>query len=55
MSLRERAEALESEAEKLRTSLADEADRRQRENRVLARKVKEIILRCKTMDYDYTG
>ncbi|XP_013146569.1 PREDICTED: coiled-coil domain-containing protein 186 isoform X2 [Papilio polytes] len=42
VSLRERAEALESEAEKLRTSLADEADRRQRENRVLARKVAEL-------------
>ncbi|XP_013174458.1 PREDICTED: coiled-coil domain-containing protein 186-like isoform X2 [Papilio xuthus] len=42
VSLRERAEALEAEAEKLRSALAEEEERRQRENRVLARKVAEL-------------
>ncbi|XP_068625980.1 coiled-coil domain-containing protein 186-like [Battus philenor] len=42
VSLRERASALEAEAESLRTALTEESERRQRENRVLARKVAEL-------------
>ncbi|XP_045540978.1 coiled-coil domain-containing protein 186 isoform X1 [Papilio machaon] len=42
VSLRERAEALEAEVEKLRSALSEEEERRQRENRVLARKVAEL-------------
>ncbi|CAH2062341.1 unnamed protein product, partial [Iphiclides podalirius] len=41
-SLRERAETLQSEVERLSASLAEEEARRQRENRVLARKVAEL-------------
>ncbi|CAK1587769.1 unnamed protein product [Parnassius mnemosyne] len=42
VSLRERATLMEAEAEKLRGALSEEAERRQRENRVLARKVAEL-------------
>ncbi|CAG5037138.1 unnamed protein product [Parnassius apollo] len=42
VSLRERVTLMEAEAEKLRSALAEEAERRQRENRVLARKVAEL-------------
>ncbi|XP_052745416.1 coiled-coil domain-containing protein 186 [Bicyclus anynana] len=41
-SLREQIEALESEAERLKAALAEETERRYKENRVLARKVAEL-------------
>ncbi|XP_034837904.1 coiled-coil domain-containing protein 186 isoform X2 [Maniola hyperantus] len=41
-SLREKIEALESEAERLKAALAEETERRFKENRVLARKVAEL-------------
>ncbi|CAH2100543.1 unnamed protein product [Euphydryas editha] len=41
-SLRESVQTLEEEARKLRSALEDESDRRNKENRVLARKVAEL-------------